>query len=62
MKGNTDTGPVEQLGLNLKRVVIPTSIINTFDADASDNQGRCDQCASDEASTDPQFIETWTPD
>ena len=53
MQGNTDTGPVEELNLGLERTVIPPSLINTLNADQSDNQGRCGQCKSYEASTEP---------
>ena len=61
IKGNTDTGPVESLGIGLKRIVIPPSLIDTHDPIASENQGRCGQCKSNEVTTDEQFIKTWLP-
>ena len=52
-KGNSDTGPVEYHLPGVSRVVLPPSIVNTADQLASNYQGRCNQCLTNEASTEP---------
>ena len=59
-KGNTDTGPVEELGL--ERIVIPPGLVNTIHAEKSARQGRCGTCLKNEITTQWQFIKTWTAD